>query len=836
MNEEKKETSGYIYIFIGIIILIGVYYMYSNSKNREIIEDIKLGLNDTYLMDSGNCIGEILDYENSDYGVASVDENGKIYALKEGVTRILSRNSHGDVCIIYNVDIFEKEKNKILISKLDIADNFVVKIGEIKEIDYSFSPLDADEKPMFASNDESLLVITNDGKMKGLKSGNTTITVTTKGGLITKIIDVVITSNEEKPQSDNKQDPTKIENNEKPIIKFTQTSISLDKGTTYTLEYSIDNINESDVEWEVNYPNIVTINNGIVKALSKGEAIVTLKYENKVSASITIYVKDANEITMIIMPKDKVNLKVGQEYKVEPIISPDTVKNASLIWSSSNSEIVTIDNGVIKAKSPGYSKVSVKSNNNITAYIDINVIREVIEPESILLNKTNLDLYIGSDELLAYSIMPVETTENKITWTSTNEKVVTVINGKIKAIGIGNASIIVKTSNGKSNTCNVNVKPIPVNSVTLNNHTLTLGITQTAKLTAAVLPINATNKEITWSSSNPNVATVDSSGNITAKKIGNAVITVKTSNNKTEQCTIIVSSIDVKNVKLNTNAISLYIGQDYTLIATILPTNATNKTIKWTSSDERIVKVIDGKIIGKRSGSSIITATSSNGLSASCKVTFISKLKGKTAIFFGDSITYGSRGTPVGYSWANYIGDRYDLSKAVNAGKPGWFVSNLDAHFITSEVKNHAKEQYDYVILHGGTNDVSRLVPIGTYDKTDFSGNYNDKTLLGGLETYIYTAKKQWPNAKIGYIINYETPNRGENRPLYSAEYYTAMKKVLDKWKIKYLDLFFGNFYGLKYSDILKVNTKQYLVDNLHLNNDGYILVTPFIYIWMNTL
>ena len=216
----------------------------------------------------------------------------------------------------------------------------------------------------------------------------------------------------------------------------------------------------------------------------------------------------------------------------------------------------------------------------------------------------------------------------------------------------------------------------------------------------------------------------------------------------------------------------------------------------------------------------------------------VNKTYNKTAIFFGDSITQGIKGTPKDYSWANYIGDHYDLKSATNAGKSGWYISNWkNSSWIVSNVKTYKNKKYDYVILHGGINDIHSNVTLGTYNAKDFSGNYDDKTLLGGLETYIYTVKKQWPNAKIGYIINYNTPLVYTSSNNKYAMYYTGMKNVLKKWNIKYIDLFAGSTpSGIKYDDLLKVNTKKYISDGLHLNGDGYKLISPYIYNWMNTL
>ena len=138
--------------------------------------------------------------------------------------------------------------------------------------------------------------------------------------------------------------------------------------------------------------------------------------------------------------------------------------------------------------------------------------------------------------------------------------------------------------------------------------------------------------------------------------------------------------------------------------------------------------------------------------------------------------------------------------------------------------------------MQGGCNDIAKDVKIGSYVDDDFSGNYDTNTFIGGLETYIYTVKKQWPNAKIGYIINYRTPADSSVDPI-SNEYYTIIKKVCNKWGIKYIDLYSGKASnGTSYSDILKVTTNTYISDGIHLNRQGYNVISPYIYQWMKTL
>ena len=216
----------------------------------------------------------------------------------------------------------------------------------------------------------------------------------------------------------------------------------------------------------------------------------------------------------------------------------------------------------------------------------------------------------------------------------------------------------------------------------------------------------------------------------------------------------------------------------------------------------------------------------------------------KNVIYFGDSITSGWLGSPKGYSWVNYIQNNYDLNTSVNAGIADYRVSTYDDRnkWLVTQVRNHYNDQtqYNFIIMQGGINDMLYGTPIGTMSDSFDVNSFNQNTFIGGLETYISSVVTKWPNARIGYIITYFCPNYTE-RGLkwdYNAHkvYYDATIKVLDKWGIKYLDLFAGSTEKETYTDFFKVYTREYLPDYLHLNNAGYNKVSPYIYNFMQTL
>ena len=219
----------------------------------------------------------------------------------------------------------------------------------------------------------------------------------------------------------------------------------------------------------------------------------------------------------------------------------------------------------------------------------------------------------------------------------------------------------------------------------------------------------------------------------------------------------------------------------------------------------------------------------------SYKIIYTSVTKNKNIIFFGDSITYGF--LTKGYSWAGFIKDNYDFNTVINAGISDYRVSTYDDKnkWLTDTIISHANEKYDYVIMQGGINDVLYNTPLGEISNSKRENDFDVNTFAGGLESYIYNAKKYFKDAKIGYIITYYTPNYTERGLKWSYDdynkYIMMTKEILDKWNIKYLDLF-----DEEYSNILKVNTKTYLPDNLHLNYEGYKIIYPYIYDFIKNL
>lgn len=388
----------------------------------------------------------------------------------------------------------------------------------------------------------------------------------------------------------------------------------------------------SQLIWISSNSDIAAVDgNGVVTGKSEGEAVITVKTANGLTATSNVTVKDEHIlIESIKLNQKELVIKKETSSSLRATINPsNTTEDKKLTWTSSDNEIVTVSStGVLTARKPGTAIITVTTSNGISDTCNVTVISEIT---SVALNLTAVSIEEGTSQLLRATINPSDTTSSKeLTWKSSNPSVATVDqNGEITAVKKGIATITVETINGKKAECKVTVNPavenIPIESVSLNKTELILEEENTEILKATINPNNTTDdKKLIWNSDNPIVATVDQNGEITAKSAGKAVVTVTTSNNKTASCIVIVTKkpIPIESVELDKKQLVLKAGKTEELTASINPQDTTDdKTLNWNSSNEEVATVEDGVVIAKKAGETVITVSTVNGKKDTCLVT-----------------------------------------------------------------------------------------------------------------------------------------------------------------------------------------------------------------------
>jgi len=409
-------------------------------------------------------------------------------------------------------------------------------------------------------------------------------------------------------------------------VSVSENSMIVTEGDINKLQITIspEKATNKNVTWKSSNASVVFVDkNGEIVANKAGSATITVTTEEgskTATCDVTVEPKTV-EPTSILLNIESVELIEGDSKLLTYVVEPSNASNKNVKWESSDASIVSVDQkGKISANKVGNVTVTAISEmGNKTASCSVIVEEKVILITSISLNKIELSLLEGDSEKLIAEIAPTNASNKNIDWKSSDETIAIVDSeGKVTALKAGVALITV-TARGsdKKDVCSILVEPkiVAVTGVTLNKKSLTIIKGESDYLTAEVIPSDATNKEITWKSDNPEIASVDSNGKIMAYEIGSTIITATTEDGgKKAQCEVNVEVISVNGVTLNKTSLAIDVNESEALISTIEPTNATNKNISWKSGNNNIATVDSkGRVFGVNVGNTTITVTTEDG-------------------------------------------------------------------------------------------------------------------------------------------------------------------------------------------------------------------------------
>ena len=352
-------------------------------------------------------------------------------------------------------------------------------------------------------------------------------------------------------------------------------TLSIDGATTVQAESEISlTVSASgdgeltEIKWSISsgdsYAKIVGSDNDTsvtIKGTAAGEVSVSCvakvgdQTPEPATHTFTVEAKDEPiSVSGVSLNKDSLSLKKGSTETLIATVSPEDAANREVIWSSDHPEYATVENGLVTAVAAGEATITVTTKDgNKTATCEVTVTEDPAPtPGSVSVSPSTLNLTVGSTSTLAAATIPEK---QPIIWSSSKDSVASVdSNGKVTAKAAGEAVITAKiTVDGKEYTSTCNVKftasTVAVTGVTLDKSSATVNVNGTTQLTATVAPSNASNKNVTWKSSNTNIATVDANGKVTGKAVGEATITVTTADGgKTATCKVTVSKGSVTTI------------------------------------------------------------------------------------------------------------------------------------------------------------------------------------------------------------------------------------------------------------------------------------------------
>lgn len=532
-------------------------------------------------------------------------------------------------------------------------------------------PLEAKASVEWTSSDNGIVTV-KDGVLTGIKVGEATVTAKCPSSGVSTICKISVT----------------------PGI----TSISLNYSVIYMEQYSSNwdlratilpsNVVNKNVIWSTSNQSIVQVKpNGELTAYWPGTVTITAKSECGGKTATCKVIVDT-KISECSLDKKNLKLKVGDSERLTAIITPENATNKKVRWHSSDDAIATVDStGLVTAKKIGSTAIwanTIIGSHSASCWIEVT--SATVPVTDVLLNQASLSLVEGKSATLTAEVFPSDATNKQVTWSSSNPSVASVSsNGVVTAKSAGKAIITAKSKDGgKTGTCEVtvNAAATAVTGISLDKSSLSLTEGQMASLSYTISPSNATNKSVSWSTNNSNVAVIATDGTVIAKKAGTATITIKTADGgKTATCRVTVkeAKTDVTGVTLSMSTMSLEEGYSCNLKATVSPSNATDKSVSWSSSNPSVATVSsDGIVTAKGAGTATITVKTNDGnKTATCSVTVISAKVPVTGISLNETSHSLSAG------WTFYLHETITPSNATDKSVT-WSSSNPSVATVNS--------------------------------------------------------------------------------------------------------------------------------------------------------
>ncbi len=351
------------------------------------------------------------------------------------------------------------------------------------------------------------------------------------------------------------------------------------------------------------------------------------------------------DVMSVSLDKTELNLRTDTEVQLTATVKPGTALNKNVVWSSSNPTVASVDQlGKVKSLAQGEATITITTEDGgFTAECQVTVRNVALT--GLALDKSQLTTYVGKHEQLQVQYTPENTTYPEVTWDSSNPDVIEVDDdGNLNAKSLGSATIIVKSvyDDSISAQCAVTVDATSVEKVVLDKNQLALLIGDTAKLSASVVPADATNAGIIWESSNENVVTVDQEGNVAVVGTGDAIITAISEEGTvcdTCQVKVLENAATVTSIDLGVDTLIVGAGTTYKFDVDFQPWYAADKTVTWTMYNSWAGHVdADGVLHGENQGDSQTVYAKCGSAKAQCSVEIASNNNSNAQWYVADGV------------------------------------------------------------------------------------------------------------------------------------------------------------------------------------------------------
>ena len=397
-----------------------------------------------------NTYNKVVIWKSSDETIATVDENGKVTAIKVGEATITATTTDGtNLSASCKVIVNPTLATSITLDKTEVE----LEATQTATLVATVLPeLTTNKAVTWASSNDEVAIVDENGVVTAIAVGETTITATTNDGSNLSASCKVTVK------------PTLATS-----ITLDMTEVELEATQTATLVATVlpELTTNKSVTWKSSDESIAIVDkNGVITAIAVGEVTITATTTDgsNLSASCKVIVKPT-QATSITLNKTEASLKVTETITLVATVLPELTTDKSVTWKSSNNAVATVsENGVVTAVATGEAIITATTTDGSNLSASAKIIVDPTLAESVTLNIDKVTLKANETIELTATVLPELCTNKSVAWQSSDDKVAVVdANGLVTAIGVGEATITATTTDGSnlSATCTITVEATP---------------------------------------------------------------------------------------------------------------------------------------------------------------------------------------------------------------------------------------------------------------------------------------------------------------------------------------------------------------------------------------
>ena len=438
-----------------------------------------------------------LKWSSADEEIARVDQRGNVTGLKKGTTTITAVTTGGKKasCTV---------KVLVPIEQIELLESTEIPVKGKLQLKPVFFPENAEAKSLTWKATGKAVSISKSGLLQALKPGDATVTLTTDRGVVATV-QVTVTRKATTISFKSKQ--IKVPINGTSVLKPTFGPAGSNR---WTVTFTSANTDIATVD-----------ENGVVSGHSLGKTKITAKLHNKKTATITVWVVIPVEEVRI---PESAELARGKTLTLKPEYLPENATEKKVKWTSLSPKVASVTSGgVVKGLKAGTAVIRAKTDNGVIAECTVTVYNPVTQ---VKLNRTSLTLSLYEQKTLTATYLPKNAAHTLITWSSSNQKVATVDeNGFVTGLAKGKCTITAKSENGKTAKCTVTVNEYLPKRILIQKRYWTMNPGDEGQLECTFSPANTSDKTLIYSSSAPEIVSVDENGAFICHASGDAVLT-----------------------------------------------------------------------------------------------------------------------------------------------------------------------------------------------------------------------------------------------------------------------------------------------------------------------